>query len=248
MGILCYHAVDPHWKSPLAVTPSAFEAQCAWLARHRTVVPLDVALSLVDARGRLPRGMVTITFDDGFRQLVDLVFPTVARYRLPITVFVVAATLTERGHRVDWVDTAPDWELETLTAEDLANAPSDLVRFSSHSWSHRTLTELDPDECLRDLRDSRLFLEDLLRMPVPHVAYPRGRHDENVREATRRAGYSFGLALPETKEQPGPYAVPRAGIFPGNGTGALRMKTWRSYQAMRQSPAFPLARSIARRR
>ena len=34
MSILCYHAVDPHWKSPLSVTPEEFERHCAWLARE----------------------------------------------------------------------------------------------------------------------------------------------------------------------------------------------------------------------
>lgn len=247
MSILCYHAVDPGWTSPLAVTPAAFEEHCAWLVRHRTVVPLDVALDHLDGRGRLPGGMVAMTFDDGFRQLSDLVFPSLLKHGLPATVFVVAATLTKDGHPVDWVDTPPSWELHTLTARQITEAPSDLVSFSSHSWSHRTLTELEHAECERELRDSRLFLEDLLRKPVRHVAYPRGRHDDLVRQATRRAGYSYGLALPQAREQPGPYAVPRAGIFPGNGTGALRLKTWRSYQALRQSRAFPMTRSIVKR-
>ncbi len=34
MSVLCYHAVDPGWSSPLAVTPEDFEVQLAWLAPH----------------------------------------------------------------------------------------------------------------------------------------------------------------------------------------------------------------------
>src|SRR6478609_6517476 len=100
MSILCYHAVDPTWRSPLAVTPEVFERHCAWLARARTVVPLDVALKRLDRRGRPARGIVALTFDDGFAQLHTHVFPTLARFRLPATVFVVAATLTDQGHPV----------------------------------------------------------------------------------------------------------------------------------------------------
>ena len=247
MTILCYHAVDPCWESPLAVTPELFAEQCAWLARHRTVVPLDVALERMSPSGRLPRGMVSLTFDDGFLQLVDHVFPVLERHRLPATVFLVAATLTSEGHPVDWVDTAPSWQLETLDSDHVREAQDRGFDFASHTWSHRTLPELDPDDCLEDLRDSRVFLEDLLGHPVPYLAYPRGRHDEMVRRMTQRAGYSHGLALPEGPETPGPYAVPRAGIFPGNGPRVLRGKTNRHYHALRQSQVFPAVRAALRR-
>lgn len=246
MSILCYHAVDPCWQSPLAVTPELFESHCRWLARHRTVVPLRVALERMDARGRLPRGMVALTFDDGFAQLDELVFPALARHGLPATVFVVTATLTEQGHPVDWVDTPPSWELETLDVDQVLEAQRDGVEFESHSWAHRTLTELDEDECRADLQESRTVLEDLLRTPVDILAYPRGRHDAMVRDATAAAGFEYGLALPETREQPGPYAVPRAGVFPGNGDTAMRLKTQRRYHQLRQSRVFPAVRAVGR--
>lgn len=247
MTILCYHAVDPCWESPLAVTPALFEQQCAWLARHRTVVPLSAAIEKMTADGRLPQGMVALTFDDGFLQLREHVFPTLERHGLPATVFLVAATLTSEGHPVDWVDTPPSWELETLTTDHVAEAMDRGFEFASHTWTHRTLPDLDPEDCERDLRDSRIFLEDLLGHPVPYVAYPRGRHNAMVRRTTERAGYSHGLALPETREEPGPYAVPRAGIFPGNNGAVLRAKTSRRYQAFRQSQVYPAVRSLLRR-
>ena len=246
MSILCYHAVDPCWQSPLAVTPELFETHCAWLARHRTVVPLRVALERMDSRGRLPRGMVALTFDDGFAQLDDLVFPALARHRLPATVFLVAATLTAEGHAVDWVDTPPDWELETLTQEQVLAAQAAGVEFESHSWAHLTLPELDEAECRTDLQQSRVVLEDLLGKRVDILAYPRGRHDATVRRATESAGFSHGLALPEGRETPGPYAVPRAGVFPGNGESALRLKTQRHYHRLRQNQVFPAVRALGR--
>ncbi len=247
MTILCYHSVDPCWSSPLAVTPEEFEWQCAWLKRHRTVVPLDVALDRMDAKGLLPRGTVALTFDDGFLELRDHVFATLERHGLPATVFLVAATLTTEGHAVDWVDTAPSWPLQTLSRDHVLEARDRGFAFASHSWSHRTLPDLEVDDCVADLRDSRVFLEDLLHHPVPYLAYPRGRHDAKVREATARAGYSHGLALPETPETPGAYAVPRAGVFPGNSERVLRAKTSRRYQAFRQSPIYPAVRSALRR-
>lgn len=246
MSILCYHAVDPSWESPLAVSPQVFVSHCEWLARHRHVVPLSVALERMNRRGRLPRGMVALTFDDGFAQLDELVFPVLAKYRLPATVFLVAATLTEQGHPVDWVDTAPDWELQTLTLDEVLDTQGDLIEFESHSWSHLSLTDLGEEECRKDLAQSRVLLEDVLGKRVDLLAYPRGLHDAKVRRATEAAGYRHGIALPISRETPGPFAVPRVGIYPWNGSRALRLKTGEGFHRVRQNRLFPKVRAIGR--
>lgn len=247
MTILCYHAVDPIWESPLALRPDEFASHCAWLARHRTVVPLEIALARMTPDGRLPRGMVALTFDDGLLQLASHVFPVLSRHRFPATVFLVAGTLTSDAPRVDWVDTPPAWPLQTLRLDQVLEAKDRGFVFASHSWSHRTLPDLTPWECRQDLIDSRELLEDVLGQPVHYVAYPRGRHDAKVRAAARQAGYTHGLALPEGPEEPGPYAVPRAGVFPRNGTAVLRAKTSRRYNAFRQSRVYPWVRTMVRR-
>lgn len=247
MSVLCYHAVDPTWTSPLSVTPEAFDEHCAWLAKARDVVPLDVAVQAMDRRGRLPRGMVALTFDDGFLQLRDHVFPALARHGLPATVFLVAATLTEEGQAVDWVDTPPPWELQTLDLADVRAAQHDGIRFASHSWSHHTLPDLDEDTLLTDLRRSREFLEDVLHEPVGELAYPRGQHSETVRRTAAAAGYAHSWSLPESREVVGPHALPRVGVFPGNGLMTLRGKTQPAYLPVRHSPVFPALRRLARR-
>ena len=247
MSILCYHAVDPTWTSPLAVTPQDFEDHLTWLARTRTVVPLRVAMEHMDARGRLPRGMVALTFDDGFAQLEEHVFPALARHGLPATVFLVAATLSPQGQPVDWVDTPPDWPLETLGVDQVLAAAEQGVDMQSHTWSHPRLTELDEDAVRAEMSRSRELLADLLHRDVDQVAYPRGLHDAQARRAAEAAGYTHAYALPQTHEEVGPHAVPRVGVWPGNQAMSLRAKTMPEYLALRHSPAFPALRKLARR-
>lgn len=247
MSILCYHAVDPTWTSPLAVTPQDFETHLTWLTQTRTVVPLSVAMEHMSPRGHLPRGMVALTFDDGFAQLEEHVFPALARHGLPATVFLVAATLTPQGQQVDWVDTPPDGPLETLTVDQVLAAAEQGVDMQSHTWSHPRLTELDEDAVRAEMRGSRELLADLLHRSVDHVAYPRGLHDEQARRASQAAGYAYSYALPVSHEEVGPHAVPRVGVWPGNQTRALRMKTMPEYLAVRHSPVFPALRKLAGR-
>ena len=245
--ILCYHSVESGWTSPLAVPPEDFEAQCAWLARSRRVVDLPEALARADRRGRLPRGMVAITFDDGFADLYANALPVLTRFRLPATVFIVAQTLTPGGKEVDWVDTPPEWPLATLTLDQILEMQEAGVRFASHTWSHRDMPSLDEEEAVRDLRDSRELLEDLLGRPMPYLAYPRGRHAEHVRRATERAGYTHALSLPIGPEFEGRFAVPRVGIFQGNRLPVVRAKASRWYLPLRTGTAYAAAMKIRKR-
>jgi len=248
VSILCYHAVEDHWSSPLAVTPAAFEEQCEWLVRRRTVVPLGEAVGRLDRRGNLPRGISALTFDDGFASVYEHAFPLVRRHRLPATVFLVSQTLTPQGQEVDWVDTPPQRPLATLTREQVLEMRDDGLDFQSHTWAHKDLTALDHAELVRDLVDSRTLLEDLLTRPVTHLAYPRGRHNERVRQAAHKAGYSYAYALPEGREPFGPYSVPRVGIHRGNDLRVFRIKDEPSYLRVRTSPVYAALRRLRHQR
>lgn len=233
MTILCYHSIQPRWDSPLAVEPDAFRWQADWLRARRTVLPLSVALTRLDRSGRLPRGQAALTFDDGFAALHEHALPVLAKERLPATVFLVAQTLAPQGQPVDWVDTPGAEPLETLTLDQVLEMQDAGVEFQSHSWAHLDLTRLSHAECVRDLRDSRELLSDLLGRAVTLLAYPRGRHDRHVREAAAAAGFTHAFALPERGEPVGDYSIPRVGIYHGNGHLAMRIKAARAYLPLR---------------
>jgi peptidoglycan/xylan/chitin deacetylase (PgdA/CDA1 family) len=246
--ILCYHSVDPRWASPLAVTPGAFDAHCAWLAQRRNVLSLDDAVARLDSSLCLPRGLAAITFDDGFAELYDYALPVLRRHGLAATVFLVAETLAPEGRSVDWVDTAPTWPLRTLSVDQILEMREHGVAFESHSWAHHDLTTLTEEECVADLQRSRGLLEELLRRRVRFIAFPRGRHAAHVRRAAARAGYDYAFTLPEGPEPVGPHAVPRVGVYRGNDLRTLAIKSSRWYLGLRMSRGWlPLRAALQRR-
>jgi peptidoglycan/xylan/chitin deacetylase (PgdA/CDA1 family) len=232
VSILCYHTVDPTWRSGLSMDVPAFRSHCAWLARNRQVVDLDTAVALMDRRGALPRGVSCLTFDDGLDGLYEYALPVLREYRLPATVFVVARTLVG-DPTVDWIDDPPAHPLGTLSLEQLQEMVESGFDVASHSHAHRVLTDLDADACHEDLRTSREVLEGLLSRPIRFLAYPRGAHDVEVREATERAGYTYAFGLPERHEPVGPFSLPRAGVWRHNGVASVRVKSARRYVAAR---------------
>jgi peptidoglycan/xylan/chitin deacetylase (PgdA/CDA1 family) len=224
MAILTYHAVNPEWQSPLSVAPERFERHCAWLSRRHRVVPAAEAAARIASSGKLPGRIVSITFDDGYEDFFDHALPALARHDLVATVFLVSATLTD-NRRVDWVDAPPAQPLRTLGLEQIREMQGAGVNFGSHSRIHDDLTQLSDEECELDLRRSKEALENLLGGPVSLLAYPRGLHDERVRRAAKRAGFSYAFGTSRPMGPLGRFSIPRVGVHGHDGLPRLAVKT-----------------------
>ncbi|GAB3661866.1 polysaccharide deacetylase family protein [Nocardioides korecus] len=229
MSVLCYHALDAAWDSPLSVSPEDFDDQCQVLARSGRVVRTASAPAARDH---------AITFDDGFASVFEHGLPVLRRLQLPATVFVVAGTLERPASPVDWVFPPVDPAPGVLTADQVLELAESGVEIGSHTWSHRDLPDFSEAECLDDLRSSRTLLEDLLGRRVAQLAYPFGHHAAHVRRAAQRAGYDLAYSLPDRREPVGPYAVPRVGVYRGNDLRTFRLKLARPYLRLRMSRAY----------
>jgi peptidoglycan/xylan/chitin deacetylase (PgdA/CDA1 family) len=72
----------------VSTPPEVFEAHVRKIARNYEVVSLDDILS-----GRLPRRALLITFDDGYRSVVEVALPILRRLGLPSVFFVTGVCL-----------------------------------------------------------------------------------------------------------------------------------------------------------
>jgi peptidoglycan/xylan/chitin deacetylase (PgdA/CDA1 family) len=94
LPILMFHRVleqqDP--MQPDVLTASAFDAQMKMLAGAFNVVALDEAVDALMC-GSLPARAVAITFDDGYRDNVQVALPILKRHGLHATFFVASGYL-----------------------------------------------------------------------------------------------------------------------------------------------------------
>jgi peptidoglycan/xylan/chitin deacetylase (PgdA/CDA1 family) len=236
MTILTYHAVDPDWSAPLSVPPERFARHLDWIGAHRRVVALEETLT---THGRLSRGEVAITFDDGFSSVVDHALPALRTRGMRSTVFVVGAMLRPGAGPVTWVERPPSHPLRVMDAGLIRELDAEGVAFGCHSETHRDLTTLGYEACLDDLKRARGGLGDLLGRDVTTLAYPFGRHDATVRRAAADAGFRWAFAMAMPPREPGPHAIPRVGIYPNDDVARLRMKTHGWYGAVRGSALYP---------
>lgn len=247
MTILCYHTVEPACPSRVAVSPSSFQDQMAYLARRRHVVHPDSVPELVDHRGRLPRTTAAVTFDDGFSGVAEHAAPVLRRLGIPAIVFVVAQTLTDDGRPVDWVDDAPARpSLRTLTKDQVCELVASGMRIGSHSWGHHHLPDMTESEVERDLRASRELLEEVIGDRVVQLAYPRGQHTAHVRRAAVSAGFNAAYSLPERREAASRLTIPRVGVYPANRMRDFRIKLLHPYLDVRLAPGTGAIRFAVR--
>ena len=90
--ILCYHGLSLHdehkWLPQLYITAEQFRQRLQALREaDASVLPLDEALERLKD-GSLPSRSVTITFDDGFYDFMEVGLPILRDYNFPCTVYL----------------------------------------------------------------------------------------------------------------------------------------------------------------
>ncbi len=144
--VLGWHNVEGTWAfpSPAGAGVKGLERQLLYLKRIANVVPLEDALRTLHAgQGVAPRA-VSLTFDDGYRDNLELAVPLLERFDLPATFFLVPGLLSD--------DVEPWWEIQAWA---FARATR-----GSITWEENTLP-LDTDKLRRSSSD--LVAENLKR-------------------------------------------------------------------------------------
>jgi peptidoglycan/xylan/chitin deacetylase (PgdA/CDA1 family) len=161
------------------------------------------------------RGLVGLSFDDGYADFADHAVPVLKRYGYNATVFVV----TERmGKTNDW-DTGPGWPL--LDADAVRELAADGIEIGSHTATHVRLAGLDPQTLADELGSSRERLAELLGSPPRGFAYPYGSVDRAARDAVRDAGYRYACAVSPPRSGVSQLTLPRS--YAGERDGAARL-------------------------
>jgi peptidoglycan/xylan/chitin deacetylase (PgdA/CDA1 family) len=234
--VLCYHAVSSSWPAALSVTPEAFERQLAMLARrgYRGARLTDALSGNRDGR------VVSVTFDDGYRSVLELAKPILDRHGYPGTLFVPTdwpdADRPMRWRGIDrWLGTPHERELTPLTWPELRELTAAGWEIGSHTCSHPLLTELEEQALAGELRDSKLRIEAELGRQCTSLAYPYGGVDVRVADAAREAGYQWAATIPQVLSPARPLLWPRAAIYHGDDTRRFRAKISPSLRRMRAS-------------
>lgn len=189
--VLMYHSVTAYADDPYLVTvdPDRFDRQLRWL-RARGLRGVSMRELLASSGRERARGLVGLTFDDGYVDFAENVVPALLRHGCTATVFVIAGRL---GGSNEWDPRGPRKQL--MTADDVRRVARAGMEVGSHGLRHRRLSPLRDAALRAEVRDSREALAEITGEQVDGFCYPYGDLDTAVLDGVRAAGYDYGCAI-----------------------------------------------------
>src|SRR5439155_667725 len=174
--VLCYHQVRSRAR---------FADQMALLSeRGYSVLSMEQFVEWLRGSPLPSRPAALLTFDHCYASQLDRAVPVLDALKLPATFFPASAGLVH-----ELPDVAAD-SRDTLLA--LAKAGHTI---GCHTQSHPVLTRLSSTHVRRELRGSKLALEDALGQRVTAFCYPYGAYDARVRAIVQETGFDVGFTV-----------------------------------------------------
>jgi peptidoglycan/xylan/chitin deacetylase (PgdA/CDA1 family) len=237
--VLCYHAVSEDWAADLSIPPDELERQLTGLVRRGwRGATFDEAVAAAPG----PRTLA-VTFDDGYRSVLELAMPILSALGLPATVFVPTDHVGSEDPMAwpgidQWLGGPHEQELIPLSWEELGGMAEAGWEIGSHTLSHPRLTGLDDARLRDELRASKAECERMTGRPCRTLAYPYGDADARVVDAARDAGYAAAAALARSMRMTSRLAFPRVGVYHPDTGWRFHAKAARATRLVRALPVW----------
>ena len=215
MAIVAFHRVnDALPLDGLTCSSAKFEAFCRFFGKHFRVLSLADQVAGCRA-GKNMGGTLSITFDDGYLDNIEIAAPILRRLGLPATFFVTTGfigTKTPAPWDAD-LPSAPGW----MSWDHLRALSAQGFHIGCHTDTHIDMAASDPATVRKELAVSRSKLREQLNLSADLFAYPFGGREhmsEPSRTLVKEAGFSCCAACYGGVNSPAadPYMLNRIGI------------------------------------
>lgn len=189
LRILMYHSIGSHVTGDssglYSIARQQFQTHLDYLLTQRSNPAL-----VVHPFTSLPNAGIAITFDDGYRDNLEIAAPLLLEHGFSFHVFV----------NPSFIMSGEQQYLTVQSLRELADLPG--VSIGAHGYSHKKLTECSPSELQYELGTSKQWIEDIIGTEVTTMAYPHGAVNAEIQRATADAGYTvaasskFGIVTP----------------------------------------------------
>jgi peptidoglycan/xylan/chitin deacetylase (PgdA/CDA1 family) len=190
-SILMYHSVGNNGAF-FTVTPGNFERQLAEIKKRKLkTIKLGELVDLLKKKEDISN-TVCITFDDGYRDNLEIALPILEKYQIPASFFIATGFVSNDFSTSDGV-TLPimsEEEIRKLAAHPLAEV-------LPHGHSHQKMSEIATEEAVADAERSFSELSRLIGKTRRILAYPKGRFTSELAKRLAAAGWEAAVTVSE---------------------------------------------------
>jgi peptidoglycan/xylan/chitin deacetylase (PgdA/CDA1 family) len=195
--LLCYHSVGQPELGVNDCSPQQFRRQIEFALKlgYRFVPAAQIA------RGEGRAYDLSITFDDGWRSVLTMATPILSEYQIPFTLFIATGL----------VEAPSEWHrsrmLRWAEIRDLAKMG---VEIGSHSVSHPDFAQINEQQTIDELEQSRMMIKSRLDLLVDCFAIPFGQSKNwtsFANDVAHQTGYELVYSQAENTRPQG--TIPR---------------------------------------
>jgi peptidoglycan/xylan/chitin deacetylase (PgdA/CDA1 family) len=190
-AILVYHGVAEHIQKN-CISIEQFREHLNYLEKEHVIVKLSELVERIQT-GQIDRNYVVLTFDDAYLNVYEHAYPELAKRKLPAIIFIPANYI---GLYNVWdYDRNPAKYpyLQVMARQELGSLDPQLIEFGSHSLSHSRMKDLARNELEKEIKASKMVLEQNLGREIRFFAFPYGQltdFDSRALEFLKNSGYS----------------------------------------------------------
>ena len=184
--ILMYHHIQNISASSniteknLSVSPAIFKDEIKYLSQSGySGAVLD---ELFD---EYPQKRIVITFDDGYKDIIENALPVLKEYGFRGVVFVIVDNIGKSGY---------------MNIGDLNILINNGWEIGSHSLTHPSLKKLSEDESKKQITESKKILENIMQTKINYFCFPAGKYNEDTIEILKSTGYVGAVTIEPGKE------------------------------------------------
>ncbi|WP_081923290.1 polysaccharide deacetylase family protein [Clostridium amazonitimonense] len=200
--VLMYHSVKEKKTSEVVLTKKTFDKQLKYLKTNGfKTLTLDELYDYIKNGKEIPRKSVVLTFDDGYKDNYEIVYPLLKQYGFKATIFVQTNKIDKDKH--------------FLTTEQIKELAKSGIEIGSHTVSHKDLATLSYEDQYKELADSKATLEKIIDKPVKYLAYPYGSCNEDSKKICKELGYlgAIGILDKYTNKESDGFEISRRAVI-----------------------------------
>lgn len=171
LTVLMYHkTIDTGNTDLLTVTRSQLEEHFQFLVREGyNCVSLQEVINHISTGLPLKKKPLILTFDDGYKNNLTVLYPLLQQYKLKAVIFLVPG----------YIEKAEANEMEYMTIKEIQSMHPDIIEFGLHTFNHKSYNSLKLDEIEQDIIKTKNWLEKFQINYLPVHAYTYGEFPKN---------------------------------------------------------------------